>query len=87
MATAVLQPVNALQGQWGPAPSTPSSLLSLVFSAPLIETVPQHLHLLRSVHQVAENGLYKVTIQHRKQMCSRALPFAVAPHLLYRPTH
>lgn len=61
MATAIgLQPVNPLQAQWAASAHNSSSLLSLVFSAPLIESVPLHLHLLRSVHKAPENGLYKV---------------------------
>lgn len=60
MATAVaLQPGLAHQSHWA-APSTPAnSLVSLVFSAPLIESVPLHLYLLRSVHKTPDNALFK----------------------------
>lgn len=59
MAAAVgMQPL-AFQSQHQ-APSTPASLLDLVFSAPLIPSVAKHLYLLRAVHRTPENALYKV---------------------------
>ena len=39
-----------------------ASLLSAVFSVPLVEAVRWHTALLRAVHRVPENILYKVCI-------------------------
>lgn len=57
MVAAMPHEITGLQATGLPAPA---SLLSLVFSCPLIESVPQHLHLLRAVHRTPENALYKV---------------------------